>query len=51
MFCAKDTGIDSLFDTGEDDDENIFSALTEQTPDMFSIFGTQDNGDDSDEEE
>ena len=50
-FGAKDTGIDSLFDTGEDDDENIFSALTEQTPDMFSIFGTQDNGDDSDEEE
>ena len=29
----------SLFDT-DDDDESIFSALTEGTPDMSDIFGT-----------
>jgi len=36
----------NLFDT-DDDDESIFSALTEGTPDLGDIFGT---GDDSTEE-
>ena len=47
-FAKESTGIDNMFDTGEDDDENIFSALTETVPDVFSsIFGDKD---DSDEE-
>ena len=38
-FATESTGIDNLFDTGDDDDENIFSALTESVPDMFDLFG------------
>lgn len=44
---SSDVGTASLFDT-DDDDESIFSALTEGTPDLGDIFGSSDDG--SDEE-
>jgi len=39
---GKSDDATSLFDT-DDDDESIFSALTEGTPDMSDIFGTGDS--------
>lgn len=44
-FATESTGIDNLFDTGDDDDENIFSALTESVPDMFDLFGDKGGSD------
>lgn len=45
-FAKESTGIDNMFDTGEDDDEDIFSALAETIPDVFSsIFGDKDDSD------
>ena len=45
-FAKESTGIDNMFDTGEDDDEDIFSALAETNPDVFSsIFGDKDDSD------
>ena len=46
---AGDSGLDSLFDSAGDDDENIFSALTQGQPDVYDIFGN--GGGDSDDEE
>lgn len=41
-FAEESTGIDNMFDTGED----IFSALAETIPDVFSsIFGDKDDSD------
>ena len=43
-LTEESTGIDNLFGTDEDDD--IFSALTETVPDVFSsIFGDKDDSD------
>lgn len=43
-LTKESTGIDNLFGTDEDDDENIFSALTETIPAVFSsIFGDKDD--------
>ena len=44
-FATESAGIDNLFDTGDDDDENIFSALTESVPDMFDLFGDKGGSD------
>ncbi len=42
---GSDTSFDNLFDTGDDDDENIFSALTQGTPELNDIFGIGSNDD------
>ncbi len=45
----SEVGLGSLFDSAGDDDENIFSALTQGQPDVYDIFGTG-NGNSDDEE-
>ena len=46
-IAPESTGIDNLFDTGDDDDENIFGALTESVPDMFDLFGDKGDSDEN----
>ena len=43
----ESSGIDNMFDTGADDDDDIFSALTGAgTGSAFDIFGMKDDADD-----
>lgn len=38
-FAQDSSAFDNLFDSGDDDDESIFGALTQGTPDISDIFG------------
>ncbi len=44
-FQADGSAFDNMFDTGEDDDENIFSALTGDSSDLDDIFNLNSEDD------